>query len=173
MLIERNIVLKFGVLASVIICLVLFIGVSLTDLDNPDLTASFFILTSGMIVAFLLLFPAIGQINSIEKRSFGQNVLWCLAIVLVSTIIYSLAWTVYVFWINPEIVKSMETFFMGQLDPDKLTAIEFAKEKEGVEAFLARYENPITTFIWTLIEPTPSGFLMTLIVSTIQYKKNK
>jgi len=165
-------ILKFGLLSGVIFTAVMLIGVALVDPANPDLTAGFIVGTSGMVLAFLLLIPALKRLNSEEKQSFGKNILFCLIIVLIAAILYSLVWTVYVFYINPDIIDSMETFFMNDLKRQDLSPEKLAIAKEGVNDMIIRYSSPVQTFLWTLIEPSPAGVVMTLIASFVQRVKN-
>lgn len=169
---NTSIILKFGLIAGVIISTVLLIGVALSDPSNPDLTMGKVLGYGSMTLAFLVLFPALRQINKEVAYSFGRNLLYALAIIGIATILYSLAWTIYVNFIDPSIVNSFNDYFMKELESQNLSPEEFAVKKEEVLWFADLYQNPLLCFLFTLVEPLPVGIVLAPIAAIFQFKEN-
>lgn len=168
-----SIILKFSLIAGLIIAGVQLGSIAFWDPSNPNMDLGKVIGYGSMTLAFLVLFPAVRSINQTTQYGFGKNLLYCLAIVGIATAIYSLAWTIYATVIDPTVIDTFIDYFMKDLETQHLSAVELAEKKEEFANIAAIYRNPVMCFLITLIEPMPVGIPLALLASGLQFRKNR
>jgi hypothetical protein len=168
----KKLIIRYGVICGAIIGGALAIGVSTMDIENPDFDMSAYIGYGSMLLAFALLIPAVREANTAAYLGFWKNVLFCLGIVAIAAAIYSLAWTIYITYINPGAIETFTKYYSGEIAKENLTGDKLKEAMENVTFMKNLYSNPISCFFFTLIEPLPVGVLLSFLASTLAHFKN-
>ena len=132
---------------------------------------------SAMVLSFLLVFFGIRSYRENVgdgQISFGRALGVGILIVLVSSIIYVIAWEiVFQNWLS-DFPERYTNYVLEKARASGVSAEDVARQSEEMNSMWALYKsNPLVRAAFTLIEPLPVGLLITLISAAILRKRNK
>ena len=171
----KSIIWKYGLIAGIIITGVLLIGFAVADPENMDMTIGMVVGYISMLAAFSLVFVGIVQARDRHLEgniSFGTSFKIGILIVLISSAMYSLGWTVYVKMSGNDFYQTYRDAQIEKIDSGEGTAEEKAKAIESIESGAWMFENPVLLFLFTLMEPLIPGLIITLIAALILKRSN-
>ena len=164
-------ILPYGLIAGLVIVLMLVLTFTVfpIDLKNGE-----FLGYATMIIAFSTIFIAVksyrdkhldGSIDFLKALRIG------LAITLVATVIYVVAWMI----MSETIAQDFMTVYFQQsienLKASDLSQVEIDQKIVEMEEFKEMYKNPIVKMGMTAMEIFPVGFLISLISAFILKRK--
>lgn len=164
----KNIIIKNGLLGSVIVCLVM-IGMTMYMKANPENEPNAFIGFISMMIAFIFLILGIKQTREANDGviSFGKAFTTGILITLIMSTIYVLVWLVIYYNFFPNFIEQYGDMVLKNAKPEDL-----ADKTEQVNMMKEAYKNPLLIIFWTYVEIFPLGFIVSLIAAFIM-KRSK
>jgi hypothetical protein len=164
----RTIVLKYGVLAGVVLVGVL--AGMLALVNNGQMDRAELVGYSSMVVAYLLVFFGIRSYRDSEgggSITFGKAFKVGILITLVASAMYVAAWEVYFFNFDHGFTEKYTAAVIEKLRESGASAEAIGAEEERMAAFAKMYQNPFVNSGMTFLEVFPVGLVMTLVSAAI------
>ena len=129
-----------------------------------------------MVLSFLFVFFGIrsyrenvggGQISFFKGLGVG------LLIMLVSCVIYVVAWEIVYFNFLPDFLDKYGAYVVDTARKSGASAEQIKAQADQMKYFQELYKNPLWVAAFTFIEPLPVGIPMTLISAAILRKRRK
>lgn len=165
----KKTVLKFGLIIGLIIGVFMVIS-TMTIQKDMDYDKGAILGFSTMFVVFLSMFFGIRSYRNRELGgviSFGRALAMGLLITLISSMVYSLCWTVYTEVAGVDFITEYIEMKEKTMIEEEKSAEEITKMKEDSEFYVEMYKNPFTKFAITIIEPLPIGVPLSLLFALI------
>ena len=171
----KNLVLKFGLIAGLIVTVFMIIGTNLAGLDiNFDIAQV--LGYAGMLIAFSTIFIATkkqrDQDGSITfKKAFQIG----LIITLIASLMYTITWMIISG--GPGATEMMDAYFLESIEQIKASGAseeDIQKQIDRLNKMKDNYRNPFYKFSVTFfVEIFPVGLLVSIISALILRKKAK
>ena len=171
----KKIVLTFGLISGVISAGLMFATVPF--IYKIGFEYGTVVGYSAMVLSFLLVFFGIRSYRENVgdgQISFGRAFSVGILIVLVSSIIYVIAWEiVYQNWLN-DFPERYTNYVIEKARASGVSAEEVARKREEWNSTWALYKsNPLVRAAFSFMEPLPVGILITLISAAVLRRRNK
>ncbi|HEX7155170.1 MAG TPA: DUF4199 domain-containing protein [Thermoanaerobaculia bacterium] len=169
----KNVVLKYGLIAGVLIAAMFSITLPLCMNGTIDFSNAEWLGYSSMVLAYLAVFVGIRTYR--ERHSggtitFGRAFKVGILITLVCSLFYVVAWQI-VFWgFIPDFGDRYAAFVIDKLRESGASATVIAAEQEKMAEFMRLYKNPLFNIGITFMEVFPVGLVVTLISAAILRK---
>jgi Protein of unknown function (DUF4199) len=174
----KNIILKFGLISGGIatvlfICtMVLYKTIGFEKFAASD--NSVILGYATMVVSMSVIYFAIKTFRDEQNNgsiTFLKALLIGLGVMLISCIIYSLAWLVIYYNFFPTFMDDYSKACIQKAQNSSATQAEMAKTVESMNQMKEWYKNPFLIFALTIMEPTPVGLLVSLVSALVLRKK--
>lgn len=168
-------ILIWGAIAGLIMTGVFFIGLNGAEGEEVNFTSGEIIGYASFVLAFGAGYFGVRQLRDRSNNwGFGSAFGASMGIVLVGGLIYSISWTVYAQNNPDEVEAMMEAYFEQVAEKQGLSEEEAAEKRAEGEQYLEMMKNPVTNTIMTfLMEPLPTGLLISLIIGVLLRKGKK
>lgn len=169
----KKIVLTFGLISGLMISVLM--GGSLLLADKIGSGHSMVLGYTIMVASFLLVYFGIRSYrdnNLGGQISFGRAFTCGILITLITSVFYVAMWEILYFNFMPHF---MDSYFAAQIHQAQASGLDPAKVAAQVAAIQHSqqlYQNPFINMAYTIMEPLPVGFLITLISAAILRRKN-
>ena len=164
----RRIVLTFGLIAGVV--MVAMFVVTLPFHDRIGFDRLMVIGYATMVAAFLLVFFGVRTYRDDVAGgtvSFGRALAVGVLIVLVASVVYTLAWEIMFFGFMPDYIARYQEHVLEQARASGATAAQLASQRAEMARFAERYRNPAFNVAVTMLEPLPVGLVIALVSAAI------
>lgn len=172
---QKNILI-YGLISGVVVSALMLTSVNyLSHCEgNVDYNTSMLIGYASMLVAFSLVF--VGVKNYRDKYnggviSFGKAFKIGIAITLIASTIYVLAWLVDYFFFIPDFMAKYSAHMLDELKASGASAAEIEKQTKEMESFGKMYQNPFFNALMTYAEILPVGLVVTIISALVLKRK--
>ena len=173
----KKIILRYGLISGCIAGVLLFgitiifkiIGFDKVGFENSAYLGYTAILISMSVVYFGI--KAFRDQHQEGKISFGKGLGIGLGIMLISCIMYSLAWLIVYYNFIPTFMDDYSNFSILKAQQKGASEAELAKITAQMDQMKGWYKNPFAIFGITMTEPMPVGILVVLISAFILKRK--
>lgn len=169
----KKTVLTYGGIIGVI--LALFIVIPFAYYDDPsDMAGNETIGFAVMFIAFAGMFFAIRSFRDKQNEGtigFGKALAIGLLISLFASVIYSLSWTILTEVSDMDFMEMYSEMQVNKMQEEGASEDEIAAEMEGMETFFWIYKNPVTIFLFTILEPLPVAVIVSLFCALMLKRK--
>lgn len=166
----RKIVLVYGSIIGVILCINIFFMVNMMY-NNPTVKSNDFLGYAMMILLFSLIFFGIRNYRNKfldGNVNFGKAFKVGALISLVASVIYVVVWLFYYYLFVPDFMDVYTSYVLQHCDPAELDA-----KTVEMKDFSEMYKNPLFVILITLAEVLPIGLIVALISALILKKRKK
>jgi hypothetical protein len=169
----KGIVIKYGIISGLISALLL-VGTSFF-IDKIGFDNSMWVGYGGMFISFVPIYFSMtafrDKVNN-GQLTFGKALPIGLIVTAISAVFYVVAWIIVYHTMMPDFMDKYAAHQLAALKAQGAAAeVIAAKTKEFAEMKEA-YNNPLSMFAFTYIEPLPVGILLSLIFALITRNKN-
>jgi hypothetical protein len=168
----KKVVLTFGLISGLMISVLM--GGSLLLANRIGSGHSMVLGYTNMVASFLLVYFGIRSYrdnNLAGEISFGRAFACGLLIALITSVCYVAMWEILYFNFMPHF---MDSYFAAQIHKAQSSGLDsatIAARVAAIEHSQQLYQNPLVNMAYTLMEPLPVGFLMTLVSAAILRRK--
>ncbi|MGB3465065.1 MAG: DUF4199 domain-containing protein [Cyclobacteriaceae bacterium] len=170
-----KVILKYGIIASVIIAIMMP-----TVAWNDTIIRSDYAALIGytiLIIAFSMIFVAVGRYSESladGKISFGKAFLIGLGISFMATLVYVIAWGLIDGFSGGEFLDRYADNMLSELKEEGATAEEIKNMEKQMDAYRDWYATPISKMVLTSTEIFPVGVFVSLITALIfKFRKKR
>lgn len=170
----KQIVLKFGLIAGLILAAMLAVSVPLHRSGVIDFDSGEIIGYTSMVLAFLLIFFGIRSYrDNLEDGSitFGKGFQIGILITLVAAVIYVATWEIIYYGFATDFMDQYAAHVVANMRADGSTEAAIAEKTEELAKFAKLYENPLFNAAITFMEVFPVGLIVTLVSAAILRKR--
>jgi hypothetical protein len=171
----KNIVLKNGIIAGIIVSIFMGMSVYFHSKNLEDATLSYILGFTGMFVAFSFTFVGMKQYRDTVNNgaiSFGKAITIGLLIALIISTIYVLVWLVELYNFYPDFMEKFSAMEIKNLQSSGLKAAELKLKIDEINQMKESYKNPLFVIGMTYFEILPIGIVFSTI-SALLIKKRK
>jgi Protein of unknown function (DUF4199) len=173
----KSTIIKFGIRSGIIAAIMLAIttaGFQYLGIDKFDNDYSMIFGYAGMLVSMSMIYFGIKNYRDQQnncKVTFLNGLLFGLGIMLISCIFYSLMWLIIYYNFFPNFMDEYAAAHINKAKEAGASIAELAKTTESMNQMKDYYKSPFMIFFITLLEPTPVGFLFSIISAMILKRK--
>lgn len=170
----KNVVLKFGLIAGILIAGFMAILMTLCMRGTVDWEHAEILGYSSMILAFVMVFFGIRAYrDDVEGGSiaFGRAFKVGILITLVASAIYVVAWEIVYYGFLPDFAETYSEIHLEKMRDDGASAEVLEAERVKTERFRELYANPLFNIAVTFMEVFPVGLIVTLVSAAILRRK--
>ena len=169
-------ILRFGLISGCVAALLLFGITLITKMIGFDkgFENSAYFGYGAILISMSLVYFGIRSYRDEQKEStltFGKGLLIGLGIMMISCVIYSLAWLVIYYNFIPNFIEDYAQHSLSKAQQAGAGSAELAKITSQMDQMKAWYKNPFSIFAITLAEPMPVGLLVALISAFVLKRK--
>lgn len=171
----KNIVLKNGIIAGIIVSMFMGISVYFHSKNLEDATLSYIIGFSGMFIAFSYTFVGMKQYRDTVHNgaiSFGKAFSIGLLIAFIISTIYVLVWLLELYNLYPDFMEKFSAMEIKKLQSSGIKATELKLKIDEINQMKESYKNPLFVIGMTYFEIFPIGIVFSTI-SALLIKKRK
>jgi hypothetical protein len=164
----KKVVLTFGLISAAILSAELFIMMPLVS--NGTLSHSVVLGYSTMLLAFLLVFFGIRSYRDNVNGgtiTFWKGVQIGVLISLFTCAGYVIAWEIYYYNWGGDFIAHYTSHVLEKLRADGASPAEIAAKSAELAEFAKMYANPVMNVLFTLLEVSPVGLIVTLVSAGI------
>ena len=168
----QKIIIKYGLISGVIAAILLFVVHVL--FKKVGFSDSMYVGYATMMVSMSVVYfgiKAYRDEHSSGQITFGKGILVGLAIVLISCVLYSLAWLVVYYNFLPNFMDDYTANYLKKAQETGISAEELKKTMDSMNEMKEWYKNPILVFLITLLEPTPVGIPFAFLFAWVLKKR--
>ena len=160
----QRIALTYGLVAGAILSAMMLITIPFIEAIGFDRIAV--IGYSTMVIAFLAIYLGIRACRDKAgggRIGFGRALAVGLAITLVASVCYLGAWQLVYYRLSPDF---LDKYAAHAVDKERRAGAgedRIAETRRDMEAFRARYRDPLFNIGMTLLEPIPVGLVFSLV----------
>jgi len=170
----KKIVLTFGLLSGAVSAGLMSAMVPFVDRIGFDWGTVFGY--TIMVLSFLFVFFGIRSYRENVGDgyiTFGKGLAVGFLIMLISCVIYVVAWEIVYFNFLPDFLDKYGAYVIDTARKSGASAEEIARQADQMKYFQNLYKNPLWVAAFTFIEPLPVGIPMTLISAAILRRRRK
>jgi Flp pilus assembly pilin Flp len=169
----RNIVLKYGLIAGLILVAMIYTMMGLVG-DTSDFDKWEWIGFISMAGAFSMIFFAIRDYRDkiaggVINFNYGFRI--GIQITIVASFLYVIGWMIYFNFIDDSFIVRYTEFYERQLNASGKAVADIAKEMEAFKKNMADYNNPWVMAMSTFLEVFPVGLVITILCAFLM-KRN-
>lgn len=164
----RNIVLRFGLIAGLILSAMLLLNLGLIEQIGFDYGA--LIGYTTMVLAFLMIYFGIRSYRDQIANGvvgFGRALLIGLLITGISSACYVATWQVVYHQFAPDFIDKYTAYEIQKAEQGGADPQQLATMRQEFAEFAEMYENPLFNIAVTFLEPLPPGVLISLISALV------
>ena len=168
----KKTVLTFGLLAGLVIMVMMFTTLLLSD--RIGFGKGEIIGYTTIILSFLLVFFGIRSYRenvSGGTITFGRAFAVGILITLIATVFYVATWEVMYFKFMPDFCDKYAAYAIEKARAAGASAQQIQATADEMKRFKVMLDNPFINAALTFTEPFPIGFIITLISSAVLRKK--
>jgi hypothetical protein len=161
----KKTILNYGLLSGAVAA-VLMVSSALYFANSNDFSNGAVIGYTGILLSMLFVFLGVRAYRdnvSAGSISFGKAFQVGILITIISCVCYVVAWMVAYETIMPDFLEKYSAHALDQLTKSGASAEKISATVQEMADFKVMYQNPLTRFALTFLEPFPVGFLVTLI----------
>mgnify|MGYP000911856713 CR=1 FL=1 len=161
----KKTILRYGLISGLIASVLMF-GTALYYRNAQDYNFSAVYGYVCILLSMLFVFFGIRSYRdnvAAGSISFGRAFQVGIIITVISCICYVITWLIVYETIMPDFMERYMSHALEQMRQSGATAAEISDQSKKMEEFKVMYQNPVTRFGLTFLEPFPVGFLVTLI----------
>ena len=165
-------IIKYGLISGIIAAILLSASTYL--IEKYGFEHSMYVGYATMMVSMSVIYFGIKAYRDEHNNgqiTFGKGILIGLAIVLISCVIYSLAWLVIYYNFLPNFMNDYAANYLKKAQETGISAEELKKTMTSMDEMKEWYKNPILVFLITLLEPTPVGIPFAFLFAWILKRK--
>nr|WP_294793105.1 DUF4199 domain-containing protein [uncultured Mucilaginibacter sp.] len=144
--------------------------------DSLSLTTRMILGYATMIVAFSLIFVAVKNYRDTQNNghiTFGKALGIGLLITLIASTLYVVVWEIDFRYFVPDFGDKYQAQAIAEMKQSKLSAAEIHKQSAEMAETFEKYEKNVAfRAMFTYLEVTPVGIMMSLLAALIVRKKN-
>ncbi|KAF0117553.1 MAG: hypothetical protein FD163_2395 [Hyphomonadaceae bacterium] len=163
----RKIIITYGLIAGAIIATLMF---GIITLIKDHGLVSMAVTYLAMLVAFSFVYVGVKKYRETELGGvikFGRAFMVGFGIAAIGSLIYVLAWEVYMYFTNYTFMAEYSASYIEGLRAKGTAAAEIAKAQAEMAEMSESYKNPIFRMLMTSAEIGPVGLLVSLIVAWV------
>lgn len=170
----KNVLIRYGIISSIIVCLLMLISFPL--MKNPEnySLAEIFGFTS-ILLSLSTIFIAVKTYRDKHnngKVKFGKAFLIGLYISLIAGAMYALTFTVYNSLNGDPFGSFYRDYSMSEIEKLNLEPLQKQEKIAELEKNIAMFGNPMVMFLMAMfVEYVPMGLIVSLISATVMKKK--
>ncbi len=169
----KNIVIIYGVTAGLILSLMVFVIMEISQLKSIDGTGKW-IGNVFMITAFSFIY--LGIKNFRDKHSggiinFNRAFRIGLLITLLASVCYSVTWLVYYNFIDSSYIDNSTETFIKQLQSGDIPAVEIENDIKAYRENMDNYKKPGVMAFYTFMEMFPVGLVISILCGFLMRRK--
>jgi len=172
----KKIVWIYGVIAGAISVSWGVISEGLIN-DSLSLNTRMILGYATMIVAFSLIFVAIKNYRDTQNHgriTFGKALGIGLLITLIASTVYVVVWMIDFKYFVPDFGEKYQVQAIAEMKQSGISAAEIQKQSTEMAEMMAKYKtNAAYRAMFTYLEVTPVGILMSLLAALILKRKTK
>jgi len=168
----KKTVLTFGLLAGLVIMVMMFTTLLLSD--RIGFGKGEIIGYTTIILSFLLVFFGIRSYRENiggGTITFGRAFAVGILITLIATVFYVATWEVMYFKFMPDFCDKYAAYAIEKARAAGASAQQIQATADEMKRFKVMLDNPFINAALTFTEPFPIGFIITLISSAVLRKK--
>ncbi len=168
-----RIVLIFGLISGVISGGLMWILMSIVQLDGVNFDYAMIWGYATMIIALSLIFFGIKSYrdNNGGRITFWKGLQVGILITLISAVCYAVSWEIYYPAYGQEFIQKYNAYYLDKLKNEGSSDAEIEKARVESEQFIAIYEKFYVRFPVTIMEILPVGIIVTLISAALLRKR--
>jgi hypothetical protein len=170
----RQVVLKYGIRAGLIIVALMVISFTLVKPCDGDYGWSMVLGYATMLISLSMIFFGIRTYRdqfSDGSITFGRGLLIGLYISLIASVFYIVGWKIYSAIAIPDFADRYVAHAIDVLKKSGASEAAIAAKTKELADWKIMYSNPIVEIAMTFIEIFPVGFLISLICAFILKRK--
>jgi hypothetical protein len=170
--IMQKIIIKYGLISGIIAAILL--SSTTYIIDKYGFEHSMYVGYATMMVSMSVIYFGIKAYRDEHNNgqiTFGKGILIGLAIVLISCVLYSLAWLVIYYNFIPNFMDDYTADYLKKAKETGISAEELKKTMDSMAEMKEWYKNPLLVFLITLLEPTPVGIPFAFLFAWILKRK--
>jgi hypothetical protein len=168
----RKVVLKYGLLAGIIIAILMVVTFSLFNNETGDFSMSYVVGYATMIVSLSMIFFAIKSYRDNYLGgtiTFSRGFLVGVYVSLIASILYVISWKIYSSIAMPDFWDKYAKHSLDALTKSGASASEIAAKTKELESY--KNMNPVEEWLMTFAEIFPVGLLISAISALILRRK--
>jgi hypothetical protein len=170
----KKIVLTFGLLSGAVSAVLMSAMVPFVDRIGFDWGTV--LGYTIMVLSFLFVFFGIRSYRENVGGgyiTFGKGLAVGFLIMLISCVIYVVAWEIVYFNFLPDFLDKYGAYVIDTARKSGASAEEITRQVDQMKYFQDLYKNPLWVAAFTFIEPLPVGIPMTLLSAVILRRRRK
>ncbi|MEM8568532.1 MAG: DUF4199 domain-containing protein [Bacteroidota bacterium] len=170
----KQLIIKNGLYATLVLVGVHIVAWVVSD-GEPNYEMGEIIGYTSMIICMVFVFLGIREYRNVELHgtmTFNQALGMGVLIALVPSLAFGLYDIVYILYLNPDFTNDYFNHYLDKMR-NTLTAEEFEKARQQMEAEKEFWSNPLLQFIVMFLTVFVIGFIVALISSAILQTKSK
>ncbi len=129
-----------------------------------------------MVAGFSLIFVGVRSYRDNVghgRISFGRALAIGSLISLIGSSCYALTWQVYYFGFSRDFMAKYGEYLVDKARARGATEAEIEQQRAETKRYAAMYDNPLTNFGMTILEPLPVGLLLSLVSAGVLRRGRK
>jgi hypothetical protein len=142
--------------------------------QNPDFTGGEVFGYVGILLSMLFVFLGVRSYRDTVQEgriTFGKAFQIGLLITLISCVCYVITWMFVYETMMPDFMEKYAAHTLESMRQSGATAEAISAETQKMEEFKVMYQNPLSRFALTFLEPFPVGLLVTLVSAAVLRKQ--
>lgn len=169
----KKTILTYGLISGAIAS-VLMLCSAFYYKDHMDAGGGAYFGYAGILLSMLLVFMGVRAYRDNSEGgqiSFGKAFQVGILITIISCVCYVLTWMFVYSTIMPDFLEKYTANALEQLRQSGATEAAIQQQAQQMEEYKVMYQNPVTRFFMTFLEPFPVGLLVTLVTAVVLRRK--
>jgi len=170
----KRIVLKFGVIAGLILSGMVFTMTALlgdgSDFEKGEAYGYLF-----SIAAFSMIFLGIRAYRDKELGgtiNFNKGFRIGILITLIASVMYTISWMLYFNFIDDSFIEKYTSYYIEKLNASGKPQAEINAEIEKFNSNMENYKNPAVMSLFTFLEVFPIGLVISILCALLMKRGN-
>jgi hypothetical protein len=169
----KRIVLIFGLISGVISGGLMWILMTIVQMDGVNFDYAMIWGYTTMLIALSLVFFGIKSYrdNHGGRITFSKGLQVGILITLISAVCYALSWEIYYPTNGQAFIQKYNAYYLDKMRKEGSSDADVEKARVESEQFVAMYDKFYVRFPVTLLEILPVGIIVTLVSAALLRKR--
>jgi hypothetical protein len=170
----KKVIITYGIISGLITGGLMLLTMPLFENGTLNKDHGALIGYTGMIISLSLVFFGVKSFRDNHSNgsvTFGKGLIIGLAITMIASIFYGLAWEITYARSGEQFVQDWMNGELGKLKANGAGEGELQQAEQKWKDFAVMYQNPVIRFGMTLMEIFPVGVLISLLSASLLRKK--
>lgn len=161
-------ILTYGIISGVIYILLVVSLIWMsggTDFDKGNSLG--YIFNIGALTMVFLAIRSFREKNGAGFITFNTGFRIGILVTVIGSLIYALAWLVYIYTIDPDFTERYAGFFVEKIRSSGKTVAEIESEIRAFERNMADFSNPFAYALYSFLEVFPGGLIVTILCALL------